>query len=218
MKGGERCMYVKVYKYMVDNEKVLSHKMFFPVIVYIMMTMNFYNISYLTIGNIIDYFGLPRNNRYASYIAECINLLIKQDYLSVVLGEASNQLGINTLIGLSLVEGYDNKYNQIYPDEIDKIIECYKEIKDYTFASVFLAIKRSSFPNPHDGKMVESTTMAYSTILNKTSIKSKTTLAKYVKLLEEHGVFTIERDTSRSKNDLGKYDFKTINTYVFVGR
>jgi hypothetical protein len=211
-------MYVKIYKYMVDDEKVISHKMFFPVIIYIMMTMNFYSVSYLTIGNIIDYFGIPRNNRYASYVSECINLLIEQDYLSVVLGEADNQLGMNTLIGLSLVKGYDNKYNQIYPDEIDKIIECYKEIKDYTFASVFLTIKRGSFPNPSNGKMVESATMAYSTISNKTTIKSRTTLSKYVKLLEKYELFTIGRDTSRSKVDSDKYDFKTINTYSFVGR
>jgi hypothetical protein len=203
---------------MIDNERVISHKMFFPVIVYIMMTMNFYSVSYLTIGNIVDYFGIPRNNRYASYIAECINILIEQDYLSVVLGEADNQLGMNTLIGLSLTKGYDNKYNQIYPDEIDKIIECYKEIKDYTFASVFLTIKRGSFPNPSNGKMVESATMAYSTISNKTTIKSRTTLSKYVKLLEKYELFTIGRDTSRSKVDVDKYDFKTINTYLFVGR
>jgi hypothetical protein len=203
---------------MVDNEKVISHKMFFPVIVYIMMTMNFYSVSYLTIGNIVDYFGIPRNNRYASYVAECINILIEQDYLSVVLGETDNQLGMNTLIGLSLVKGYDNKYNQIYPDEIDKIIECYKEIKDYTFASVFLTIKRGSFPNPSNGKMVESATMAYSTISNKTTIKSRTTLSKYVKLLEKYELFTIGRDTSRSKVDVDKYDFKTINTYSFIGR
>lgn len=216
-------MYVKLYKEMLKNKKLNSDKVFFPTLLYIMLVNNYYKTSYFSVGNILDYFYLPRTTRNFNDIIGCLKLmsaegLIKEYYNSV------DNIKLNDLIGYELI--IDNElFVQVQDFEIDKIIEIYKtNEQNYSFAIVFLLLKLHSFASGDiiKNKIVEYVKIAYSTMMSECDVKSNTTMTKYTRLLEEYEIVEIDKDLDiedyQTENGKTKQKFRTTHTYYFKDR
>lgn len=181
-----------------------------------MLVSNYYDISYLSIGNIMDYFYIDRTSRNYKSMIDCFAIMESEGLINIVYGNDIGSININSLIGLQVDK--DIKFNQVHFSEIESIINIYKtKESNYSFANIFLVIKKSSW-TPMEGDNTDAldyTRISYSTISLNSGIKSNTTISKCVKLLEEACIFYIERNTEVSELDDGKLDFKTINTYYF---
>ena len=209
-------MYVKVYKEILSNKNFISKKMTFPTITYIMMSNNFYSISYFSIGNIMDYFNIQRTTKNLNDIIECLEVLEAEGYINLIYGKAIDKK-MNSLFGYE-VKVSSELFVQFQDFEISKIISIYNNFGSYLFANVFMILKLRSFANPSNiGKVTESVTISYSALGKECDISSMTTIGKYIKLLCDSNVFTIEEDVKYSVKE-GKQIFKKIFTYYFAER
>lgn len=216
-------MYVKLYKGMLKNKRLNSDKVFFPTILYLMLVNNYYKTSYFSIGNILDYFHLPRTTRNFNDIYNCLESISAEGYIRQVYG-ICNEIKMNDLIGYEIIAN-DEFFVQVQDFEIDKIIEIYENKEpNYMFAIIFLLLKVHSFASDEivDGKIIEYVKISYSTLMRSCEIKSNTTMTKYTKLLEEFGMVEIDKDLDIEDytDDTGKTKqmFKTTHTYYFKER
>ena len=218
-------MYVRMYKDLIENKICNSHKMFFPIIVYIMMVNNINNISYFSVGNILDYFSIQRTTRNFKLAISCLRTMSEEQLVRQTYGDHADEISINSLVGFEVLS--DNTlFNQIQDFEIESIIDIFKSVESsYLFANIFLIIKRSTYVeiNNDSGLEMERATISYNKIMSSINITSNTTLSKYIKTLESNGLFKVMRETERSEevnDDSGKkeYKFKTTNTYYFKER
>ena len=219
-------MYIKMYKESTKSKKCNSHKMFFPIITYTMLVNNHYEISYFSIGNIMDYFNIARSTRNFKHMTECISLLESEQLIHQVYGENVSQCTMNTLLGFEIIrDSGDGKHNQILPIEIDLIKDAYNnKEQNYSFANLFLVLKRTSqFEVFGKNAFIDYSRVSYSTLSRESGIKSNTTLSKYIGLLEEYGLLKVDRDTTKEekideKTGSAITTFKTLNTYTFMER
>jgi hypothetical protein len=216
-------MYIKVYKSMMSKKILNSNKVFFPTLIYFMMVSNYYQISYFSVGNILDYFSMPRTNRNFNDIMDCLELMSKEGLIRRSYN-TSNKVKMNDLIAYELIIK-DVSFFQVQDFEIEKIIEIYttKE-QNYMFAIIFLLLKFHSFASEYitENKIVEYAKVSYATIMRGCSIKSNTTMTKYTNLLSDYGIVEIDKDFNvedyTTDDGKTKQSFKTIHTYYFKER
>lgn len=197
--------------------------MFFPIIFYLMMINNFYGISYFSIGNIMDYFKIPRTTRNLNDIIICLDLMESEGIIRKFYSE-NESIKMNDLIAYE-VFGKETPFVQIQDFEIEKLIELYvNEEPNYMFSIVFMLLKLKSFTSPTENKgmAIETAHISYSTIMDMCDIKSTTTMTKYVNLMREYGLFTIledlEVETYKDSSGVEKKIFRTKYTYNFKER